>query len=914
MRLAVGARLGPYEIVAPLGAGGMGEVYKARDTRLERLVAIKVLPADKVADTARKQRFIQEARAASALNHPNIVTIHDISDEGDIHFLVMEYVPGKTLEQMVPRKGLRLSETLKYVVQIADALATAHSAGIVHRDVKPSNIMVTDHGRVKVLDFGLAKLTEPAEIAPDQPTRTALAHTEEGTVVGSAPYMSPEQAQGKPVDARSDIFSFGAVLYEMVTGQKAFHGDTRASVMASILKDEPKPARDLAEALPRELERIIVRCLRKDLDRRGQYMAEIKLELEELKEESESGSLAAATPAAAARSMRGYVIGTMLAVAFVLAGIWGFNSVRREAAPPHYRLRQMTRDEGISTSPALSPDGRLLAYSSDRGGQNNLDIWVQQVAGGEAIRLTRHPAADILPQFSPDGSQIVFQRAVDGIYVIPSLGGVERLLVKGGSRPAWSPDGRFIAYSMGHAGSREGYGLFIVPATAGAPRKVETGLATYCCPVWSPDGKHLLIEGSATGIGWDLPDWFIVPVEGGKPVKISVQTSLRRAGFSDFLRPVAWLGNRDLLILSAAQSGGGSQTGYQGAFGPNAGIYNIWQISVEPATGAFRASPQRLTAGSGEFAGPASLDGRIPFSTQSGGMTIYALPLDVRQGKVTGELVRIGRGGVNERFPTVTTDGWKMVFVSDRAGTNDVWTKDLVTGEESVLVGTPENEVRGLISPDGSQVIFQRNENGIAVNYVWPLPAGPERKLCDVCRSLLNWTSDGKSVLMSEREPESMILVDVGSGRRMLVAAHPKFAIHDGSISPDMRWIAFKLVTSSTVQPVYIAPVRRGSPVPEQEWIRISGDYYNHKPFWSPDGSLLYYYSLQDNFNCLYARRLDPVTKQPQGDGFAVKHFHGDQRLADATAVGYGLAPDRLYLPLVNWKGNIWLAEPEKSQ
>jgi Tol biopolymer transport system component len=685
----------------------MGEVYKARDTRLERLVAIKVLPADKVADPARKQRFIQEARAASALNHPNIVTIHDISDEGDIHFLVMEYVPGKTLEQIVPRKGLRLSDTLKYAVQIADALATAHLAGIVHRDVKPSNIMVTEQGRVKVLDFGLAKLTEPAEIAPDQPTRTALAHTEEGTVVGSAPYMSPEQAQGKPVDARSDIFSFGAVLYEMVTGQKAFHGDTRASVMASILKDEPKPARELAEALPRELERIIVRCLRKDLQRRSQSMAEIKLELEELKEESESGSLAAATPAAAARSMRGYVIGTIAAVAFVLAGIWGFNSARREAATPHYRLRQVTRDEGLSTFPALSPDGRLLAYSSNRGayssnrGGGNLNIWVQQVSGGDAIRLTRHAADDIRPRFSPDGSQIVFERIGDGIYLIPSLSGAERLLAKGGSMPVWSPDGKLIAYYTGYStGGREVFGLFIVSATAGAPRKVETELTSYCCPLWSPDGKHLLVRaGFSFG-----QDWFVIPVEGGKAVKVSVQTPLRRAGVTDIAPPVAWLGNRDLLIFSAAQGSAGGVAQIGSGYGGRQGVYNIWQVSIESATGALRANPQRLTAGSGEYAGPASLDGRIPFSTQTGGMTIYALPLDVRQGKVTGELVRVGRGGVRDIFPTVTSDGRKMVFVSDRAGTNDVWMRDLTTGEETVLIGTPENESRGLISPDGSQV------------------------------------------------------------------------------------------------------------------------------------------------------------------------------------------------------------------
>jgi Tol biopolymer transport system component len=613
-----------------------------------------------------------------------------------------------------------------------------------------------------------------------------------------------------------------------------------------------------------------------------------------------------ASPAAAHRSIRAYVILSIAAVAFVLAGIWGIGRARREAAPAPYRLRQMTRDEGVSGFPALSPDGRLLAYSSDRGGGNNLDIWVQQVAGGDALRLTRHPADDIRPRFSPDGSQVVFQRVGAGVYVIPSLGGTERLLVKDGLSPVWSPDGRFIAYSTGYGFNAKDYGLYIAPATGGAPRKVEADLAAYCCPLWSPDGKHLLVMGI-----FDPRDWFIVPVEAGKLVKIPVQSFLPRAGITVFVPPMAWLGNRDLIIFSAIQ---GSTSSILGLGGSQGGGFNIWQVSIEPATGAFRTSPQRLTAGSGEFAGASSLDGRIPFSTGSGDMNIYSLPLDFRQGKVTGEPVRVGRGGVSERYPTVTADGRKIVFVSDRTGANDIWMKDLTTGEETLLIGTPENAFRGLISPDGSQVAFQRDRNGTRTNYVWPLPAGPERKLCDGCRSLLNWTPDGKSVITSEGDPERLVMLDVATGRRVLAASHPKHAIHDGCLSPDMGWIAFKLVMSSSAQPVYIAPVRNGSPVPEQEWIRIAGDYYNYKPFWSPDGNLVYYYSRQDNFSCLYARRLDPTTKQPQGDAFAVQHFHGEQRPADGTAVGYGLAPDRLYLPLMSGKSNIWLAEPEKAQ
>jgi len=256
----IGRTLRHYKIESKLGEGGMGVVYRALDTHLDRPVALKVLPAEAVANPDRKRRFIQEAKAASALNHPNIVHIYDIDTADGIDFIAMEFVPGRTLDQVIGHKGLSLADTLHYGIQIADALAKAHSAGIVHRDLKPPNIMVTDEGLVKVLDFGLAKLTElvgsgDSEATIDQPPRT-----EEGVIVGTAAYMSPEQTEGRKVDHRSDVFSYGAVLYEMITGQRAFPGATRMSILAAILREEPKPVRESAPGVSPELEKIVTRC------------------------------------------------------------------------------------------------------------------------------------------------------------------------------------------------------------------------------------------------------------------------------------------------------------------------------------------------------------------------------------------------------------------------------------------------------------------------------------------------------------------------------------------------------------------------------------------------------------------------------------------------------------------------------
>jgi serine/threonine-protein kinase len=274
MAFAAGERVGPYEILALLGAGGMGEVYKARDTRLHRIIALKILPVEKVGDADRRRRFLGEAQAASRLNHPNIITIYDISEENGVCFIAMEYVAGKTLEQANPSGGLPLKQAIKYAAEIADALAAAHAAGIIHRDLKPANIIVTEDGRIKLLDFGLAKFIEPAVAAAEG--ETATLHTIPGAIMGTAAYMSPEQAEGRELDARSDIFSFGLVLYEMLCGRRAFQADTWISTVAAVVRDEPRPLRVMNAALPALVEQHVARCLRKDPLQRFQTMLEVK--------------------------------------------------------------------------------------------------------------------------------------------------------------------------------------------------------------------------------------------------------------------------------------------------------------------------------------------------------------------------------------------------------------------------------------------------------------------------------------------------------------------------------------------------------------------------------------------------------------------------------------------------------------
>lgn len=475
MALDKGRRLGPYEIKEPLGAGGMGEVYRAWDSKLDREVAIKVLPQALTARADSLARFEREAKAVAALNHPNILAIYDFGTHEGTAFAAMELLRGETLASrlssgpMPPRKVTELGR------QVAKALGAAHDKGIVHRDLKPENIFVTPEGRAKVLDFGLAASLDPDDgNAQNQATRTSL--TEPGSVMGTVGYMSPEQARGNPADHRSDIFSFGSVLYEMLTGRRAFDRETAVETMTAILREEPPELGATGDGIPPALERVVRRCLEKQPEERFQSARDLAFAID-----NASGATTAPAKAivgtGAARGKRSPMAQLFAAVVLLAVGFVAGYFLKGNGSAPlgdtPVRVRPLTVS-GRDSKPSASPDGRMIAFTSDRDGQSR--IWIKQLLGGGEEPLTEGPDTD--PHFSPDGDSVLFLRNENNVLSVfrqSLIGGQARKLVQNATEATWSPDGQRIAFvrSKTVEGRRTGR-----LGTADAQRGEETVLST----------------------------------------------------------------------------------------------------------------------------------------------------------------------------------------------------------------------------------------------------------------------------------------------------------------------------------------------------------------------------------------------------------------------------------------------------
>jgi Tol biopolymer transport system component len=703
-----GRRVGHYQILSPLSAGGMGEVYLATDTRLGRRVALKLLPSEFTRDAGRVRRFELEALAASALNHPNILTIYDIGRADDSHFIAAEYVEGRTLRGLIDGAPLKTDEALGVAAQVAEALSAAHAAGIVHRDIKPDNIMLRPDGYVKVLDFGIAKLTEPG--SPEGGPRGAAGQTETGAVVGTVAYMSPEQALGQAVDQRTDVFNLGLILYELLTGKHPFRGETAAATFDQLLnRDPPPPELADAEAAP-ELERVLLRSLEKDRELRYQTASDMRAELKRLQRRldsspSVSGDYAAAPRAPRARGARRRTAVLALASLLLVAASAGAYFALRRRAPregeaaaaarANHNFTQLTDQPGQELHPSLSPDGKVLIYAGRPS--DDWDIYWQRVGGRNPRNLTENsPSDDTQPAFSPDGEQIVFRSERDrgGIFVMGATGESARRLTDFGYFPAWSPDGREVAVStdMFVDPSVRSPGLsfvWVVDVATGEKRRLtdeKTGDAAQ--PAWSPSGARIAYWGKHKGGQRDI---WTIPARGGDPVQVTDD------GAFDW-NPV-W--SRDGRHIYFASDRGGSM--------------NLWRVPVEERTGRVTGQPEPLTAPSPYAQQVAfSRDGRrAAYVNQVSSTNIYTAAFSPYKEALTGPPVAVTRGFRHAAAPDLSPDGGRFVYSSQGERQEDIY----LVGRDGLepprkLTDDVYKDRNPRWSPDGTRIVFYSDRSG----------------------------------------------------------------------------------------------------------------------------------------------------------------------------------------------------------
>jgi len=761
VNLAPGTTLLHYRLAGKIGEGGMGVVWRATDTTLGREVAIKVIPADLATDAERLARFEREARLLASLNHPNIAAVYGFHDAGGTIFLAMELVPGEDLAARLRRGTIPAAEAIPLARSIAGALEYAHEHGIVHRDLKPANVTMTPEGQVKVLDFGLAKATGgpglgsgPGQSPTMMPTVTS-AGSAAGIILGTAAYMSPEQARGKAVDRRTDIWAFGCVLYEMLTGRRAFDGETVTDVLAAVVSREPDWDA-LPAATPRAIRALLARCLDKDARMRLRDIGEARVVLEAASEAAaevhgDDAAREGAPGVAAWRGRRAERLAWLLAVVLLAGGwaLWGglFGGRGGSAAPGAsaagdvirpYTLRRLTELPGLEGHPDLSPDGRMLIYDSAAGG--SLDIYLLRVGGGRAINLTAgSPADDDEAAFSPDGNAIAFRSGRDGggLFVMGATGESVRRVTSAGYDPAWSPDGKTLAYTtepVNEPYNREGNSeLWSVAIGTGETRRLFAGDAVQAA--WSPDGGFIAYWANNGG----QRDVWVVPATGGDPVAV---TSDPATDWSP-----DWSPDGRWLFFSSDR--GGSM--------------GLWRVGIDPATGRPAGPPQPVSTGmrSLGFARPAAAGERMAVMAydRTWDLRLYAVDPERPEAPRPGVLLRnqaIGRCGPSP-------DGVWLACSSQGVG------EDLVLvradgGEVRRLMDDPFKDRVPLWSPDGQSITFYSTRGGHWDYWTIRADGSDLRRLTDINDA---WggilAPDGRRLLLSLNAGAELLLGDAAS-------------------------------------------------------------------------------------------------------------------------------------------------------
>jgi eukaryotic-like serine/threonine-protein kinase len=826
MSLEAGTRLGPYEVLSPLGAGGMGEVYKARDTRLDREVAIKVLPARLSEDADALVRFEREAKAVAALSHPNILAIHDFGKEGSILYAVTELLEGESLRDRIVSGAIPQRRAVDYALQIAHGLAAAHGKGIVHRDFKPDNVFLTRDGRVKILDFGLAKSFAPGtrpgggaertreglsmlptEASPPRPL------TEQGTVMGTVGYMSPEQVRGLPADARSDIFSFGVVLYEMLSGKRAFHRETAAETMTAVLKEEPEDLAALVPTLSPGLDRIVRHCLEKSPEQRFESARDIAFNLEALSDRSASSG-ATALPAMK-RAVRPRMALAAAALVLATAGATYWLAHRPAAEPPVVRYLTYS---GRDSSPTVSPDGRMIAFTSSRDGKSR--IWLMQVAGGAEVALTSGP--DDFARFSPDGSSILFTRSEGGrqsLYRIATVGGDERKIVDDAGDADWSPDGKRIVFLRSlRSGNQSAMEIDAVAADgSGVQTLIRLPGTLLAGPRWSPDGRSIAVSSGV--LGNNPASVLVVPVDGGKPVRVvppqllglyTIPAFTARRGdilYPQFESVAANLaGATSRLLLQKI----GSSTARTLAWLPGA---------------AFRADIVS--------AGKVVVDSLVTRSNLR--------EVDLAGGRAESGGRWLTRGNSNDRQPSFSPDGERLSFSSNRGGNLDIWVLSIATGAIRRVTDDAAEDWDPVFTRDGKTLLWSSNRAGHFEIWAANADGSGARQLTRDGVDAENPvpSQDGRWIVYSAYNPAHPGIwkakID-GSEARRLVAGNLQWA----EISPDGRYVAACELKSDPNAPVAVTVYRfaDGKPTAFRAEVNNAGGFAG-RDRWMPDGKSL---------------------------------------------------------------------------
>jgi Tol biopolymer transport system component/tRNA A-37 threonylcarbamoyl transferase component Bud32 len=855
MAFSPGDRIGPYEIIDAIGAGGMGEVYKARDTRLDRTVAIKT------SKNQFSERFEREARAVAALNHPNICTLYDIGS----NYLVMEHIEGEPLKGPLP-----LAKVFLYGAQICDALDLAHRRGVIHRDLKPANVIMTKSG-IKLLDFGLAKFARASGAAADDTVSVAI--TKENTMLGTLQYMSPEQLQARDTDGRSDIFSFGCVLYEMLTGKRAFEAPDHASLISTILRDDPAPMS--AAEVPPALDRVVKKCLAKDPDGRWQNAGDLADELRWV-----AGISAAEMPARKIRAATNSLLmgmGSSLMLGLLLgagATHWLRGPASQEIIVPRY-LTYSGRD----SSPAISPDGKTVAFVSDRDGRAR--IWLKQLASGSEVVLSA--GTDENPRFSPDGSMLLFTRA-DGarpsLYRMSSLGGETRKVVDDVATADFSPDGRHIVFLRWKSDPRESTVVVLVGLDgSGATELAEISGLRFEFPRWSPDGGHIAMVGNPES---DFRDALLVVSADGKTKKYVIPP-----GSGVGLTSPAWTSNQELIYLTGDP--------------PNAAPPTLVRQNI--TSGAIQSYPWPYYSSVIDV----TRSGTLVFDSIPSRCSLRELLLD---GKATPRAAQWqAKGNSIDREPAYSPDGKHIVFASNRSGNMDVWQMVTETGTVNRVTDHPGVDYDPAYSQDGNRVIWSSNRSGHFEIYIAEADGSGARRVTDDGRDAENptMTSDGKWIIYASYHPDKLGIWKIhpdGSGAVRLVAG----SYFNAEASPDGEYALYLSSVRTDRNVIRVVRVSDGLKLPFEIVcdIRRRSRQLIGRSRWMPDGKAIAFVGQDENgMNGIYTQPYEPgrdtISKRSKLGGFD----------ADMVSDTLGISPDGRRMIISAWERttSVMLAE-----